>query len=156
MPRRGLYALVAVVAFAIPAALLVLAACQPATGQLGNGTYRAFAASPGIEPLPDAQVSVSDETIRVTESGVTTTVSATAGTQEYVLCPPDGRGTPNVLGPALTIGGVSFERPALIPDCGVTTPKRITLVDESSVEDRGSPFPFARWIEFCDTTDPDC
>jgi hypothetical protein len=46
--------------------------------------------------------------------------------------------------------------PAVVGDCGQTTPKRVTLVDLDSYDEAGGPFKYTRWVEFCDTTDPDC
>jgi hypothetical protein len=32
----------------------------------------------------------------------------------------------------------------------------VTVVDLASADGTIGPFPFTRWVEFCDTTDPDC
>ncbi len=55
----------------------------------------------------------------------------------------------------LSVDGVVFTRPALVGDCGQTTPVRVTLVDLDAT-DTSLRFPFTRWAEFCDLTDPDC
>jgi len=73
---------------------------------------------------------------------------------EYVLCPPDGKGSPRPLGTPVEVGGVQLASPALFGDCGQAKPVRVTLVDLDATTD--GAFPFQIWAEFCDTKDPDC
>ena len=57
-------------------------------------------------------------------------------------------------GGPVALAGTTFARPALFGDCGMTRPVRVTVVDLDSTTPTGT-FGFTRWVEFCDTKDPD-
>jgi len=135
----------------------LLSACSSAPAAVDDGTYRAFAASGELGRTPEASVEVRDDRLTfTTPAGPEFVADASRGTQDFVVCPPQGSGTPDPLSAPLTLDGVTFERPAVFGDCGQTTPARITVVDLESGAEGSGPFPFTRWIEFCDTADPDC
>lgn len=145
-------------AAAATAGALLLAGCSSSgPADVASGDYRAFAASDAVGATPEATLSVSDSAFTFTPTdGARASATSSPGTAEFVLCPPDTTGTPTLLGPSLTIGTVTLQQPAVFGDCGQTTPKRITVVDLASASTDVGPFPFTRWIEFCDTADPDC
>lgn len=142
---------------ACSAAALLLSACSSGPAAVADGAYRAMAASSEIGAPPDTQLKVADKQFTFTTSdGADIVASITAGTEQFVVCPPDTRGTPDLLGSSLVLGNATLEQPAVLGDCGQTTPARITIVDLASAGTDTAPFPFTRWIEFCDTADPDC
>lgn len=144
-------------AAAATAGALLLAGCSSGPADVTSGEYRAFAASAEVGATPDVALTVVDGSYTFTPSTGPAAQSTTRpGTTEYVLCPPDGMGTPILLGAALTLGGSTLQQPAVFGDCGQATPKRITVVDLVSASTQVAPMPFTRWIEFCATTDPDC
>ncbi len=106
---------------------------------------------------PDATVTVDGGQFTFTPAGGPDIIaSASPGTESFVVCPPDAKGTPDLLGASLTLGQATLQQPAVFGDCGQTQPERITVVDLASVNADAGPLPFTRWIEFCNTTDPDC
>jgi hypothetical protein len=143
-------------------AVLLLAGCSGGSdgdsqgpAAIADGSYQLLATSTSQEP--DATVSLKitgDSVVLIEGSG---TVEGTLGqpaATEYVLCPPDAKGSPRPLGTPVEVGGVQLASPALFGDCGQTKPVRVTLVDlDATTEDA---FPFQNWAEFCDTKDPDC
>lgn len=140
-------------------AALIATACGGDDGGGGpeavsTGSYRAYASSSG-GAVADASLEVDADRV-VVSSGPGVTESALGSEQgSYLLCPPDGSGPVRPLSIGLTIGTVDLEEPAVFGDCGVTTPRRVTVVDLASL-DEGLAFPFTRWVEFCDVTHPDC
>jgi len=122
---------------------------------LSDGTYRLLATSASQDPDPTVTLEIIGDTVELTQ-GTDSVQGALgqAGSGEYVLCPPDGTGSPRPLGSPVEVGEVRLANPALFGDCGTTTPVRVTLVDLSVTTDQ--VFPFQNWAEFCDTTDPDC
>ena len=152
MHRAAIWLAAVLSATAIP-----LTGCSGDPAAIANGTYRAMAASGELTTTPDATLTVDGgQFIFSTAGGVDIATTATPGTEQFVVCPPDATGKPDLLGPTVTVGGVAFAEPAVFGDCGQTKPERITVVDLASARVDGGPFPFTRWIEFCDTSDPDC
>ena len=142
--------------------VLALGGCSGWSGGSGrspadisDGTYRLLATSAGQDADPTVQLQISGDVVVLTQGpdSVQGTLRQ-AGSAEYVLCPPDGTGSPRPLGSPVEVAGVRLASPALFGDCGQTTPVRVTLVDLSTTTDQA--FPFQRWAEFCDTADPDC
>jgi hypothetical protein len=143
-------------------AVILLAGCSGGSdgdsqgpAAIADGSYQLLATS--TSPAPDATVSlqISGDSVVLTQaSGTVEGTLGQPGATEYVLCPPDGKGSPRPLGTPVEVGGVQLASPALFGDCGQTKPVRVTLVDlETTTEDA---FPFQNWAEFCDTKDPDC
>lgn len=142
---------------AVSLAGLLLAGCSSGPADVADGTYRAMAASGELAATPDASLTVHNGQFTFTPAGGDEIgATATPGTEQFVVCPPDTTGTPDLLGASLTLGGATLEQPAVFGDCGQTTPARITIVDLTSMSPDAAPFPFTRWIEFCNTTDLDC
>ena len=146
----------AILAAALTSAALALTACQSGPSAVASGDYRGYAASAEVGEVPPVTLTIDGSTLTFGENDVLTTAELGAGGDEYVVCPPSGSGYPALLGPPLSLGPVTFDSPAIIGDCGVTAPVRVTVVDLTSVDDEQGLFPFTRWVEFCDTTDPDC
>jgi hypothetical protein len=114
-----------------------------------------LATSASQDPDPTVQLQITGDTIVLTQgAGTVQGTLGPAGSEEYVLCPPDGTGSPRPLESPIEVDGVQMASPALFGDCGQTTPVRVTLVDLTATTDQ--VFPFQTWAEFCDTTDPDC
>ena len=122
-----------------------------------DGTYRLFATSDqGGQVAAGAPVlTIALDRVTLTEGADTTPAAFGEATEPLVVCPPSGRGSPVSLDAPLSVDGVVFTRPALVGDCGQTTPVRVTLVDLDAT-DTSLRFPFTRWAEFCALTDPDC
>jgi hypothetical protein len=138
-------------------AAFLLGACSSRPADVVDGTYRAMAASGELAAAPDASLTVvNGQFTFTTPAGADIVATTSPGTDEFVVCPPDTEGTPDLLGGSLTLGDTTLAQPAVIGDCGHTKPVRITIVDLASVSADSVPFPFTRWIEFCDTADPDC
>lgn len=120
-----------------------------------DGSYTLFATSSSKAPDAAVSLTVAGDSVELTQGG--DTVQATlgeAGDTKYTLCPPGGEGSPLPLDMPVEVGSVKLDQPALFGDCGQTKPVRVTLVDLAATNEQA--FPFATWIEFCDTTDPDC
>jgi hypothetical protein len=147
----------------IAAALVVVGALLTGCGEssgpalVADGTYRLYAAAstPTADQRGAAMLQIAGDEVELTDREFTATRVFNGVADEVLVCPPSGRGSPQLLGAPLAVDGVQFIRPALFGDCGLTTPVRGTLVDLDSV-DGTRQFPFARWAEFCDVTDPDC
>lgn len=147
-------------AWPVAAIVLLLAAgcaddASPAPVQ--DGSYRLFATSESttIDAAGAPGLQIDAAAVRLTDGADTSTVTLGELTEQRVVCPPSGEGSPQSLDAPLRVDGVTFTRPALFGDCGQTTPVRVTLVDLGST-DSSLKFPFTRWAEFCDVTDPDC
>ena len=136
--------------------ILALAACQSGPADVASGDYRAFAASSEIGEVPPVTLTVDGAALTFGELDMLNARELGQGGEEVVVCPPDGRGSPASLGEPLSLGTTTFEAPAIVGDCGATAPRRVTVIDLASAEQDAGPFPFTRWVEFCDTTDPDC
>lgn len=136
--------------------VVLLSACQSGPAEVASGDYRAFAASPEVGSVPPVTLTVDGNTLTFGEGDVLVSVESAPGDREYVVCPPDGTGVPAPLGEPISLGPVAFEAPAVVGDCGQTSPTRVTIVDLASADDAVAPFPFTRWVEFCDTSDADC
>lgn len=136
--------------------LVLLAGCASAPADVASGDYRAYAASAEIGQVPPVTLVIDGSTLTFGEADVLTSVQSSPGTAEVVVCPPDRTGIPALLGPTLSIGPANFAEPALVGDCGDTSPARVTVVDLTSADGTVAPFPFTRWVEFCATADPDC
>jgi hypothetical protein len=122
---------------------------------VADGAYRLLATSASQEPDATVSLQITGDALVLTQGSDTVegTLGQPVGT-EYMLCPPDGRGSPRPLDTPVEVGGVALANPALFGDCGQTRPVRVTLVDLSATTDQ--TFPFRNWAEFCDTRDPDC
>ena len=140
----------------LPAVALTLTACQSGPAAIASGDYRAYAASSEVGSVPPVTLVIDGSTLTFGENDVLTTAELGESTDEYLVCPPSGKGSPVLLSPALSLGPTAFESPAIVGDCGATAPARVTVVDLASVSEEEGPLPFTRWVEFCDTTDPDC
>ena len=110
-----------------------LSGCSKGPADIADGEYKAFAVSPEISTVPRVDVAVESGALTFTTAAGSTTVAQTPGEQEFVVCPPSTRGTPALLGSELSVDGTTFQVPAVIGDCGQTTPERITLVDLASI-----------------------
>jgi len=141
---------------ALSVAALALTACQSGPAAIDSGDYRAFAASAEVGDVPPVTLAIDGSTLTFGENDVLTTAQMGDSADEYLVCPPSGKGAPTTLGPSLSLGPTTFDSPAIVGDCGNAAPARITIVDLSSLNEEQGPFPFTRLIEFCDTTDPDC
>lgn len=130
-------------------------ASSGAPSEVSDGAYAYLASSAGGS-APAVSLTIAGDAITLT--GDTGPVTATIGepATEAVLCPPSGKGQPAKVGTALNVGSVALASPAIFGDCGQTTPMRVTLVDLDSYDEAGGPYKYTRWVEFCDTTDPDC
>jgi hypothetical protein len=143
-------------------AVLLLAGCSGGSdgdslgpAAVADGSYQLLATSASQEPDATVSLQVTGDSVVLTQGSAT--VEGTLGppgATEYVLCPPDGRGSPRPLGTPVEVGGVELASPALFGDCRKTKPVRVTLVDLDATTD--AAFPFQNWAEFCDTKDPDC
>jgi len=125
----------------------------PQTPSDGSYTYLAESASGGA---PSAALEINGTGITLTQETGTTTATIGDPAQEEILCPPSGKGRPLTITAPLTIGTVALTSPAIFGDCGLVKPTRVTVIDLDSFDKAGGPFGFTRWVEFCDTTDPDC
>jgi hypothetical protein len=143
-------------------AVLLLAGCSGGSdgdsqgpAAIADGSYQLLATSTSQEPDATVSLQITGDSVVLTQgSGTVEGNLGQPGTTEYVLCPPDGKGSPRPLGTPVDVGGVQLASPALFGDCGQTKPVRVTLVDlDATTEDA---FPFQNWAEFCDTKDPDC
>jgi hypothetical protein len=139
---------------------VVLAGCSSSADStggpapVGDGSYAFLASSTGGTQTASLEVSGSELTL--TQDGTSTMATIGAAAPEAVLCPPSGKGQPQQIDVALSVGEVSLASPAIFGDCGEVTPKRVTVVDLDSYDEAGGPFGYTRWVEFCDTADPDC
>lgn len=139
---------------------LALAGCGSSGSTAGgpaaltDGSYRILAASDGATPA--ATLDLTGVELTLTDAGATTRATIGGAAPEVVLCPPSGKGEPRRLDSSVTVGELRFEQPAIFGDCGQTKPLRVTLVDLKSSDGSQAPLPFARWVEFCASTDPDC
>jgi hypothetical protein len=122
---------------------------------ISDGAYAYLASSAG-GGAQAATLTIAGGTLTLTGDAGPVTATIGEPATEAVLCPPSGKGQPAEVGAALTVGSVSLASPAIFGDCGQTTPKRVTLVDLDSYDEAGGPLKFTRWMEFCDTSDPDC
>jgi hypothetical protein len=142
------------------AALVVLGGCgssgKSAGGPaaVGDGSY-AFLASSAAGPA-SATLDIAGQELTLTEAGTATTGTIGEAAPEVVLCPPSGRGQPLRVDAALSVATVTLSSPAVFGDCGQVTPKRVTIVDLDSLDEAAGPLAYTRWVEFCDTSDPDC
>ena len=138
------------------AALALIAAGCSASGPdaVSDGTYHGYAASNGSAPSASLVIEGNTATFSI-DSGAES-YSMRDAEAEYVLCPPDGQGTPLSLGSPLAIGSTDFSQPAVFGDCGETAPERITLVDLGSYDEAAGGLPFGTWMEFCNAADDDC
>ena len=119
-----------------------------------DGSYVYLASSEGS--TQSTALAIAGEQVALTQGSGTTTASMGDPAPPAVLCPPSGEGRALTLDAPLTIGAVALASPALFGDCGQTTPKRVTVIDLDSYEEAGGPFGYTRWVEFCETSDPDC
>lgn len=142
------------------AALVVLGGCgssgQSAAGPaaVGDGSYAFLASSAG--GAASATLDIAGQELTLTEAGASTSGTIGEAAPEAVLCPPAGKGQPLRVDAALSVGAVTLAAPAIFGDCGQVTPKRVTLVDLDSLDEAVGPLAYTRWVEFCDTSDPDC
>ena len=145
----------------VASSVFALAGCGGSDGsssggpaEVSDGAYAYLASSAGGS-APAASLTIAGDTLTLSgDAGVTAPIGEPAS--EAVLCPPSGKGQPSTLGTPLTVGSVALASPAIFGDCGQTTPKRVTVVDLDSYDEAGGPYKYTRWVEFCDTTDPDC
>ncbi len=117
-----------------------------------DGSYVAYGSSD--DAVPEASMEIAGDSVTITEAGMQQSLTKTKGIVEYTVCGTDGVGAPSPLEPGFTVGLLAFTNPAIYGDCGVTAPKRVTIIDLDSVEPDGSTF--SRWLEFCDISDADC
>jgi hypothetical protein len=146
---------------ALAGSLVVLLAGCSSSGQtaggpqpVADGSYVFLASSAG--GTGSAALEVSGTQLTLAQDGASTNNTIGAAASEAVLCPPSGKGQPLQLEAALTVGELALAAPAIFGDCGEVTPKRVTVVDLDSYDEGAGPFKYTRWVEFCDTTDPDC
>ncbi len=133
-------------------ALTAITACGPARpAPLADGRYRLMATSSG--PVADLTLTLSGSSLLV--SGDSTARHLTGEQRTATVCPGADGGDVFVIDRAVALGDLDLRTPGLFGDCGVTRPRRVTLVDLSSARPGEAP-PYAVWAEFCDVTDPDC
>ena len=137
----------------VTAAALALGACSSSSIAVEDGDYRSLASSEFS--TPEATMVIEESALTLTVDGTTTRATIEGSGSSYVVCPPDASAEVLPLDTAVMIGDISFARPGIFGDCGITTPVRVTIVDLDAETTTGG-FPFARWIEMCDVTDPDC
>jgi hypothetical protein len=132
-----------------------LGGCQDnGAAPLGDGDYRLYAtSSAGI--VPDATLAITGPDVTLAQGSSIAEYALGAPAAAVTGCPPSGKGTPVRVDGPMVIGDLGLQSPALLGDCGQTRPVRVTVVDLESF-DEGLRFPFTRWAEFCDITDPDC
>ena len=141
-------------------AIVLLAGCSssgPAAEgpqPVADGSYTFLASSAG--GTGTATLEISGTQLTLAQDGASTSATIGAAAPEAVLCPPSGKGQPLRLEGALMVGELALAAPAIFGDCGGVTPKRVTVVDLDSSDGAAGPFTYARWVEFCDTTDQDC
>ena len=135
---------------------LLLAGCQSGPQPVPEGTYRLLADASSTSPSSGESLVISADTATITIDDTEAGADLGAATDRYTLCPPSGMGTARSLGAPVTINGTDYTRPAVFGDCGQAKPLRVTIIDVDSFNDGGTPVPFTRWAEFCDTSDPDC
>ena len=135
---------------------LLLAGCGSGPDEIGSGSYRLWATSEASaeQAQPDAGLVIESSSVTLSLGSDSTTVPLGQPGDEYVVCPPSGTGAPQPLGAPMVIGDLELAEPAIFGDCGDASPRRVTVVDLSSVGD--GQFPFQRWAEFCDIADADC
>jgi len=134
---------------------LVAAACGGTSGaEISDGTYRAFAVAEG--EVPDAELSIDGQSLVLTGANGAIQMTLETDGESYAVCGTDRDDDVFAVGTAVTVGEVDYNRAGLFGDCGVTTPVRVTLVDLESYDEMLGVVPFARWVELCDVTDPDC
>ena len=137
----------------VTAAALALGACGSSSIGVQDGEYRSFASSESS--TPEATMVIDGSSLTLTGDGTTTQATIADSGSSSVVCPPDSSAEVLPLDGAVTIGAISVARPGIFGDCGITTPVRVTIVDLDSETTTGG-FPFTRWFEMCDVTDPDC
>lgn len=122
--------------------------------EIATGSYRAFAVAEGA--VPDLALAIDGAALTFTGAGDTTeaTLGDPAGT--YPVCGTDREDEVIGLDTPVTVGDAEYTNPGIFGDCGLTAPVRVTLVDLDSFEDGSGVVPFARWVELCDLSDPDC
>lgn len=146
------------VAVLLGACVVIISGCGSNAGPapLADGSYRAYATASGPADVPQATLDLAGSEVTIAEFDVIQTAQVGSPADAQVLCPPDGTGQPVTLTAPITLGSTTYARPAMFGDCGETTPRRVTVVDLDSYTDGDGLPPYARWTEFCDTTDPDC
>ena len=158
-PRRwaGSAGRVARLATVATSAAMLLSGCQQSgPASVTNGQYRLYATSTGESQLPDSTLVVEDSTVTLTQGGEVTEVATGEPGEEYTLCPPRGAAAPTPLAGPVAVGDLLLSNPAVFGDCAQAAPARVTVIDLASFEEGAGGLPFARWVEFCDTDDPDC
>lgn len=140
---------------ALASAAVLLAGCQSGPQSVPPGEYRLYATSAGATSAQPLEATITGQGLTLTTPAEPMSFDFGAAADEFTLCPPSGKGRPTTLDAAMTVGDVQLARPAIFGDCGVTKPVRVTVVDLDSV-DTSAQFPFTRWVEFCNRTDPDC
>jgi hypothetical protein len=139
---------------------VVLAGCSSSGESAGgpapvtDGSYAFLASSTGR--TGSATLAISGTQLTLAQGGAATSGTIGAAAPEAVLCPPSGKGQPLQVDGALAVGELALAAPAIFGDCGQAKPKRVTVVDLDSYDEAAGPFGYTRWVEFCDTTDPDC
>lgn len=136
-------------------AAAALGGCQDSSpAPHGDGDHRLYATSSG-GGVPDASLAIEGPDVTLAQGTSIAEYTIGSPAEAVTLCPPNGTGSPIRLdGGPMTIGDLEIQSPALFGDCGHTRPVRVTVVDLESFDE--FEFPFARWAEFCDITDPDC
>jgi hypothetical protein len=134
---------------------LVVSACGgTSAAEISDGSFRAFAVADG--EVPDLSLSIDGDVLSFSSSGEDVEATLAADGDTYPVCGTDREDEVFEVGTTITVGDAEYTSPGLFGDCGVTTPVRVTLVDLDSFDDDLGVVPFARWVELCDTTDPDC
>ena len=150
MTKRSMLPLIA--AFA-----LMMAGCSSSSPDaVSDGEYRTYATSESTGENPPVALTISGDDATFAIDGETLSVTIGDAGAEYLVCPPGTKGSVRPLGGTVTLGSLILTQPAIFGDCGVTSPKRVTIVDLDGVNADSWPFPFSRWIEMCDVTDSDC
>lgn len=134
--------------------VLVVACGGGGTAEIADGSYRAFAVAEG--EVPDLTLEIDGDTLAVTGPGGITEARLGAIAGSYPVCGIEAEGDVVEVDTAVTVGAVEWANPGIFGDCGITSPERVTLVDLDSHDEALGVVPFARWVELCDTVDPDC
>lgn len=138
------------------ALVIVLGGCSSGGPAAPSDGLYAFLSSSEGRTAQDTTLSIKGDKITLTQEAGTTTALIGDPAPAAVLCPPYGQGQPLQIGAPLTIGSIALSAPAVFGNCGEVKPVRVTLIDLESYDENGGPFGFTRWVEFCDTMDPDC
>ncbi len=143
-----------IIATVLSLVVLVVACGGGGAAEIADGSYRAFAVAEG--EVPDLSLEIDGNALTFTGPGGITEASLGAIAGAYRVCGTETEDDVVEVDTAVTVDAVEWANPGIFGDCGITSPERVTLVDLDSHDEALGVVPFARWIELCDTTDPDC